>query len=121
MHRPALPSVACVEAPWGEQFGTQCTGPEVPDLAALPAEQAAAFQAALESAAQATSPVSPDGTVAYGDFLGPHRGAPLPSERFAFDQPGFVQGRAGVRRAGQRGNATGHRRMQLRFDSTQPC
>ncbi len=33
---------------------------------------------------------APAGTVAYAEFLAPHRGAALPTERFAFDQPGFV-------------------------------
>jgi len=32
----------------------------------------------------------PDGTIAFEAFLAPHRGAALPTERFAFDQPGFV-------------------------------
>jgi len=34
--------------------------------------------------------VAPAGTVTYADFVAPHRGAALPTERFAFDQPGFV-------------------------------
>lgn len=32
----------------------------------------------------------PPGTVGYDAFVAPHRGAALPTERFAFDQPGFV-------------------------------
>ena len=33
---------------------------------------------------------APPGAVAYEAFVGPHRGAALPSERFAFDQAGFI-------------------------------
>ncbi|HMQ24883.1 MAG TPA: acetoacetate--CoA ligase [Acidimicrobiales bacterium] len=32
----------------------------------------------------------PSGTLGYDAFLAPHRGATLPTERFPFDQPGFV-------------------------------
>ncbi len=57
----AIGSVACVSAPWGEQFGTGCEEQVAPDPAALTPELASAYQAAAE----ATSPISPDGTVAY--------------------------------------------------------
>ncbi len=61
----AVASVSCVAAPWGEQFGTECQPQQAPGSTDLPADQAAALQSAVEAAAEATSPVSPDGTVAY--------------------------------------------------------
>ena len=61
----ALPGVACVDSPVQEQFGSGCVPPEVPDPSQLPPEQAAALVVALEAAAQAASPISPDGRVAY--------------------------------------------------------
>ena len=60
-----LPGVACVESPAQQVFGTGCVAPEIPDPSQLPPEQAAVLEAALESAAQVASPVSPDGRVAY--------------------------------------------------------
>jgi putative drug exporter of the RND superfamily len=60
-----LDSVDCVQSPYGQAYGTGCEQPALPALDQLPPEQAVALQDALEAAAEATSPISPDGTVAY--------------------------------------------------------
>jgi RND superfamily putative drug exporter len=63
-----LESVACVVGPYGPPVGESCVIPEALDeaqLAQLPAEQQQAMQGAVEAAQEATSPISPDGTVAY--------------------------------------------------------
>lgn len=69
----AIPSVACVASPYPADpanpqagratYGTDC--PVVEPPADLPPEQAAALAPAFEAAAAATSPISPDGAVAY--------------------------------------------------------
>ena len=61
----AQDTIGCVTTPYGETYGEACTTPEPPPLEQLPPDQAAAVQAAIEAAQQATSPVSPDGAVAY--------------------------------------------------------
>jgi len=75
----ALDAVSCVTSPYGQSYGDGCEAPSAPDLSQVPPEQAQAIQAALEAAAEETSPISPDGTVAYatatldldGDALAP--------------------------------------------------
>jgi RND superfamily putative drug exporter len=61
----AVPSIECVAAPWGERIGTDCAQPQAPDIAELPPDQAAVIEEAAAAAAEATSPVSPDGSVAF--------------------------------------------------------
>ena len=64
----AIDTVACVTNPFDptKNFGSACAAPQgVPDLSQVPAEQQAALQKALQSAAAVTSPVSQDRTVAY--------------------------------------------------------
>jgi RND superfamily putative drug exporter len=57
--------VSCVQSPYGEAFGSDCQAPQLPALDQLPPEQAAALGAAVQAAAQATSPISTDATVAF--------------------------------------------------------
>jgi RND superfamily putative drug exporter len=61
----SLDGVSCVQSPYGQTFGPDCQQPQVPDLTQLPPEQAAAVGAALQASAEATSPISEDGQVAY--------------------------------------------------------
>jgi RND superfamily putative drug exporter len=61
----AIDGVTCVASPTGQTYGDGCEAPAIPPLEDLPAEQAAALQSALEAAAEATSPISPDASVAY--------------------------------------------------------
>ena len=61
----ALDPVLCVQSPTGATYGDSCEAPALPPLEDLPPQQAAALRAALEAAAEATSPVSPDSSVAY--------------------------------------------------------
>lgn len=64
-----LESVECVQSPLTGQIGPDCVAPEEPDLSQVPPEQLPAYTAAVESAIQATYPVSPEGTVAYATVL----------------------------------------------------
>lgn len=74
-----IDAVTCVQGPTGQTYGDGCVAPQLPPLEELPPEQAQAVQGALEAAAEATSPISPDGSVAYatvtldleGDTLSP--------------------------------------------------
>lgn len=65
----AIPAVECVSAPWGAFFGSDCEQPRAPDVSQLSPEEQAAFQTAAAAAIEATSPVSPDGSVAYATVL----------------------------------------------------
>ncbi len=76
-----LDAVSCVTSPFGQTYGDACEAPAIPDLENVPPEQAAALQAALESAAQATSPISPDGTVAYATATLDLNGETLPADQ----------------------------------------
>ncbi|MCH9815441.1 MAG: MMPL family transporter, partial [Actinomycetia bacterium] len=63
-----LDSIACVQLPTGDTIGDACVLPEAFDEAAiaeLPPEQQQATQEAIAAAQEASSPVSPDGSVAY--------------------------------------------------------
>jgi putative drug exporter of the RND superfamily len=60
-----IDAVLCVQGPTGQAYGDGCEAPALPPLEQLPPEQAAALQTALEAAAEATSPISPDASVAY--------------------------------------------------------
>ena len=76
-----LESVSCVVAPYGQAYGDGCEAPQVPDLSQLPPEQAQAAQAAIEASVEATSPISPDGTVAYATATLNLDGDALPPEQ----------------------------------------
>jgi RND superfamily putative drug exporter len=76
-----LESVSCVVAPYGQTYGDGCEAPPVPDLSQLPPEQAQAIDAAIEASAEATSPISPDGTVAYATATLDLQGDALPPEQ----------------------------------------
>lgn len=60
-----LDSVECVQSPYGPSYGTGCQEPAQPSSGELSPKQAAAQQAAMKAAAEATSPISEDGSVAY--------------------------------------------------------
>jgi len=104
----AVGSVSCVDAPWGQQFGDSCAPAQGPDLAALPPEQATALQPALAAAAEATSPISPDGTVAYATvtFSGDLTTVPVADATAILDQVEAANGAAGVT-VGASGNVLG--------------
>lgn len=77
----ALESVTCVTSPYGETYGDGCEAPPVPDLSQVPPEQAQVFQAAIEATTEATSPISPDGTVAYATATLDLQGDALPADQ----------------------------------------
>ena len=100
-----LESVSCVVAPYGQAYGDGCEAPQVPDLSQLPPEQAQAAQAAIEASVEATSPISPDGTVAYatatlnldGDALPPEQAiAFIDAVEAADDIEGLTVGASGA-------------------------
>ena len=62
-----IDAVQCVQSPTGQTYGTGCEDPALPPLEQLPPEQAQAVQGAIEAAAEVTSPVSQDGTVAFAN------------------------------------------------------
>ena len=80
-----LPGVACVTDPYsttGKGLGSGCPAPSPqPDLTTVPAAQQDAVKTALAAAAQAFSPVSPDGHVAKAvvTFSGSGDGSAVPS------------------------------------------
>ena len=61
----SLPSVACVTNPYGAPLGTDCPAPAGNPTEQMPPEMAAQFAPAFEALAQATSPISADGSVAF--------------------------------------------------------
>ena len=63
-----LDSISCVQSPYGEQYGSDCQQQETmseEELAKLPPEQQQQIQESVKAAQEATSPISPDGKVAY--------------------------------------------------------
>lgn len=77
----ALESVTCVTSPYGQTYGDGCEAPPAPDLSQVPPEQAQVLQAAIEAATEATSPISPDGTVAYATATLDLQGDALPADQ----------------------------------------
>jgi len=101
----AIDAVTCVVSPAGTTYGEGCEAPALPAIEDLPAEQAQALQGALEATAEATSPVSPDGTVAYANATLELEGEALSAEaatafidavEAADDQEGITVGASGA-------------------------
>lgn len=67
----SLAGVACVSSPYGQQYGDSCPAPPEPQKGAFPPppEIQAQIDAGTKAAIAATSPISPDGTVAYAPVL----------------------------------------------------
>ena len=99
-----LESVSCVVAPYGQTYGDGCEAPQAPDLSQLPPEHAQAVGAAIEASVEATSPISPDGTVAYatatlaldGDALPPEQAIAIIDAVEAADTEGLTVGASGA-------------------------
>ena len=63
----ATDRVACVVSPYGDRFGSACPKPPAPPQIppTVPPQIVAELKAAVAAAQKASSPISPDGTVAY--------------------------------------------------------
>ena len=83
----ALPSVSCVATPYGTPLGTDCPSFPAPNLPAqMPAEAKAVILAAIEASKKATSPISPDGTVAYATITFKGQQVPIADAKSILDE-----------------------------------